>query len=58
MINVTAIQCKECQFFRENDGYCTCTYWSNDEDAIVDPEGYCSAALPEDDVQKVIDVDI
>lgn len=44
--NVTVIECEECQFYREEDGYSWCSYWSLDEgDCQVRPDGYCSEAL-------------
>lgn len=46
------LQCEECQYYRESDGYSWCTFWSLDDgDAEVDPRGYCSNALekPEGD---------
>lgn len=40
------LECQECQFYREEDGYSWCTYWSIDEgDAVVEPDGYCNNAL-------------
>ena len=44
------LECQECQFYREEDGYSWCTYWSIDEgDAVVEPDGYCSNALEKTD---------
>lgn len=44
------LQCEECQYFREEDGFCWCSFWSLEEgDAVVEPDGYCSNALEKEE---------
>lgn len=51
MIDINSqLQCEECQYYREEDGYSWCSFWSLDEgDAQVEPDGYCYNALKRTD---------
>lgn len=48
---VVTLRCKDCQFYRvsrtEDEGnYCWCTFWSDENEALTEPDGYCHNALP------------
>lgn len=47
------LECKECQYYREVDGYSWCSMWTGraemdgtyGEVVEVEPDGYCSEAI-------------
>lgn len=39
------IRCKECQFFRDNGDYQWCVFWTMDDEALTEPDGYCHNAV-------------
>ena len=42
---VVTINCKDCQFYRDNGDYQVCIFWSGDDEALTEPDGYCHNAL-------------
>ena len=47
------LECQECQYYRESDGYSWCSMWTEraemdgtyGEVVEVEPDGYCSEAI-------------
>lgn len=48
VLQVITIRCKDCQFFRDAGNYQYCIFWSDDDNALTEPEGYCHNALLHD----------
>lgn len=48
VLQVVTVRCKDCQFFRDAGNYQYCIFWSDDDNALTEPEGYCHNALLHD----------